>query len=143
MPEKVQFYFDEHIPSAVAHALRQRGINVLTAQDAGRCGLPDTDQLQFAAEQGRLLVTFDTDYLALAAEGMGHAGIAYCHPTKYSIGQLIQSLLLVHSMLDRAAVAADWVLCGSEHVYWCTACWTAPQWLGRVDIQVALQPEEG
>ena len=45
--------------------LRRRGIDVLTAQDAGRCGTPDPDQLTFAAAEGRVLVTFDTDFLAL------------------------------------------------------------------------------
>ena len=37
MAEPVRYYFDQHYPSAVAKALRHRGINVLTAQEAGRC----------------------------------------------------------------------------------------------------------
>ena len=100
MAKPIRYFFDQHIPSAVAHGLRQRGVDVSTAQDAGRCGLPDADQLQFSTKDERVLVSFDTDYLALAASGVQHAGIAWCHAMKYSIGQLIQILLLLHAVLD-------------------------------------------
>jgi hypothetical protein len=100
----VLFFFDQHIPGAVANGLRQRGADVLTAQDAGRCGLPDLDQLRFTTAQDRVMVSFDPDYLALAQSGIAHAGIIWCPATKYSIGQLIQSLLLLHGVLDRDAM---------------------------------------
>jgi hypothetical protein len=99
--EPIRFFFDQHIPAAVAQSLQQRGIDVLTAQDAGRCGLPDPDQLHFALTEDRVLVTFDSDYLALAAGGASHAGIAYCHPTKYSIGHLLAILLVLQGTLNR------------------------------------------
>src|SRR5262245_58844978 len=86
--------------SAVAHGLKAKGIDILSAQDAGRCGLDDPDQLQFATAESRTLVTHDTDYLILAASGTQHAGIAYCHATKYSIGELIRMLELLHSVYD-------------------------------------------
>jgi hypothetical protein len=76
----------------------------LTAQEAGRCGLSDTDQLTFAKTEGRVMVTFDTDYLALHQAGLQHAGIAWCQAQKYNIGQLIQALLLLHGVLDRDAM---------------------------------------
>ncbi len=104
MAEPIQFYFDQHIPGAVAVGLRLRGVNVLTAQGAGRCGLPDPDQLAFAMAQDRVLASFDSDFLTLDASGVTHAGICWCPATKYSIGQLIQALLLVHGVLDRAAM---------------------------------------
>jgi hypothetical protein len=99
--DMVRFYFDQHIPATVAQGLRQRGVDVLTAQEADRCGLPDLEQLQFAATEVRVVVTFDTDYLELAASGLQHAGIAWCPATKYHVGQLIYALLLVHGVLDR------------------------------------------
>jgi hypothetical protein len=46
------------------------------------------------------VVTFDTDFLVLDAAGVPHAGIAWCPATKYSIGQLLQALLLVHGVLN-------------------------------------------
>lgn len=101
MAEAISFYFDQHIPSAVTMGLRQRGIDVLTAHEAGRCGLSDADQLQFAAAQGRTIMTHDPDYLELAASGVSHAGITYCHSTKHSVGALLQALLVVHGVLNR------------------------------------------
>jgi predicted nuclease of predicted toxin-antitoxin system len=99
--DPIRFFFDQHVPSAVARGLRQHGIDVLTAQDAGRCGFSDPDQLAFATAQGRVLMTFDTDFLTLAAGGVTHAGIAWCPAVKYTVGQLIDALLLLHGVLDR------------------------------------------
>jgi hypothetical protein len=101
--EPVQYYCDQHIHGAVPSGLRQHGIDALTAQEAGRCGLPDSDQLTFATAQARVMVTHDTDYLVLAASGVNHAGIAFADATKYRnmVGALIQMLRLLHGVLDR------------------------------------------
>jgi predicted nuclease of predicted toxin-antitoxin system len=99
--EPIRYFFDQHYPKQVAEGLRRRGLDVLTAQDAGRCGLPDPDQLAFATADGRILVTFDSDYLALHQSGVQHGGIAWCKATKYSIGELIQLLFLLHGTSDR------------------------------------------
>ena len=45
------------------------------------------------------MVTFDTNYLALHSAGTEHAGVAWCPATKYSVGQLIDALVLVHGVL--------------------------------------------
>jgi hypothetical protein len=63
--------------------------------------LPDADQLAFATVEERVLVTHDPDFLALAAGGFAHAGIAWCHATAYGVGQLVQMLVLLHGVLDR------------------------------------------
>jgi hypothetical protein len=76
-------------------------VDVLTAQEAGRCGVPDPDQLTFATTQQRVMVTFDSDFLALHQRGVEHAGIVWSPEQKYSIGQLIKALQLVHAVLDR------------------------------------------
>jgi hypothetical protein len=100
----IRYYLDQHVQGAVGSGLRQHGIDVLTAQDAGRCGLPDPDQLAFATAEGRVMVTYDPDYLALHNAGTPHAGIAWCPMTKYGVGPLIQALLLVHGVLDADAM---------------------------------------
>jgi hypothetical protein len=97
----LQFYMDQHFPGPASLGLRRHGMDVLTAQDAGRCGLPDADQLQFATREERVMVSFDPDYVALHTSGVQHAGIAWCPATKYSIGELIQAILLLHGVLDR------------------------------------------
>jgi hypothetical protein len=98
--ERIRFYFDQHIPSAVARGLRRREVDVLTAQDADRCGVSDEEQLRFSTQERRVLVTFDADFLNLASKGIEHTGIAFCSATKYSIGELIYTLLLVQDVLQ-------------------------------------------
>lgn len=63
--ESIRFYFDQHISPSVAFGLRQQGVDVLTAQEAGRCGSSDADQLHFALAEERVMFTFDSDYRAL------------------------------------------------------------------------------
>lgn len=77
------------------------GIDVLRAQDANMGGQPDPVQLAYATAQERMVVTHDVDYLTLHASGVQHAGIAYCKGTKYSVGQLIYLLILLHATSDR------------------------------------------
>ena len=101
MAEAIRFYFDQHVPWAVTQGLRQRGVDVLTAQEAGRCGLSDSDQLAFATAEGRVMMTHDPDYLELAAKGVQHAGITFCYAIKHAPGPLVQALLIVHGVLDR------------------------------------------
>ena len=104
MAESIRFFFDQHIFGAVVNGLRQRGVDVLTAQEAGRCGVPDPEQLAFATEDERVMVSFDVDFIALHQAGVEHSGIAWCRATKYKIGELIQMLLLLHAVTDRDAM---------------------------------------
>ena len=104
MAEPIRYYLDQHIPGAVVSGLRQHGIDVLTAQEAGRCGLPDPDQLAFATAEERVMVSFDPHFLALHNAGTPHAGIAWCPATKYRVGFLIQMLILLHGVADRDAM---------------------------------------
>jgi hypothetical protein len=98
--DPIRYFFDQNMHSAVERGLRNHGIDVLTAQDAGRCGLDDPAQLQFATADGRVLVTHDEDFLVLAASGVQHGGIAWCYSRKYSVGQLIPMLVLLHAVYD-------------------------------------------
>ena len=60
----IRLYLDEDVDVALASALRQRGIDVLTTQEAGHLGLPDADQLTFAAQAGRAFFTHNRGSLA-------------------------------------------------------------------------------
>jgi predicted nuclease of predicted toxin-antitoxin system len=76
MAGEVKFYMDEHVPPAVTHGLRLRGIDVLTTKEAGMLGASDEAQLRLAAGQGGVLFSQDEDFLALHRQGVSHAGIA-------------------------------------------------------------------
>jgi Domain of unknown function (DUF5615) len=78
----VGLYTDEDVFRALARALRDRGYDAQSCQEAGRAGqgVPDEAQLLYASRHGRAILTFNcTDFLRLDAHwkraGREHAGI--------------------------------------------------------------------
>jgi predicted nuclease of predicted toxin-antitoxin system len=98
--ERVRFHLDEHIASAIAIALRQRGIEVTTSAEANLLGATDEEQLEFARQAQRVMVTHDDDYLSLHALGVPHAGIAYCRQGTRTIGEMLQTLTLIYELIS-------------------------------------------
>jgi predicted nuclease of predicted toxin-antitoxin system len=94
----VRFQLDEHVPNAVARALRGFGIDVLTMREAGLLGTPDAELLAHAHAEGRVLVTHDPDFLRLHDRQVAHAGIAYCAQGSRTVGQIVESLRLIHEV---------------------------------------------
>ena len=99
MSARLRFLFDEHIPFAVTQGLRRRGIDVTTAVETGRSGADDEVLLDYARQAGRLLVTQDEDFLRLHSQGVPHAGLAYYKQGSRTIGEVIQTLTLLHDLL--------------------------------------------
>jgi predicted nuclease of predicted toxin-antitoxin system len=98
----VTFHLDEHIPPALADALRSRGIDVTTTGDAGLSATTDREHLVFALSEGGVVVTQDVDFLRLHAGGTPHAGIAFWRSQTRGIREVVRRLLLMH-----AAVSPD------------------------------------
>jgi len=74
----LRYFFDEHMNTAIADQLRMRGVNVLTAQEAGRAGqgIPDSEQLAYATNLGCTFVTKEKrEFPVLAYQQIPHAGI--------------------------------------------------------------------
>ena len=95
----VQYYLDEHIAEAVATGLRNRGIDVLTLSESGMLGASDKEHFTYAYEEGRVLVTYDDDFLRLADQTEEHAGVAFA-PQGRSIGELVRGLTLIAEAMD-------------------------------------------
>lgn len=98
MSNKIRYHLDEQIQSVIARELRLQGIDVTTTVEAQLRTESDESQLAFASREGRVLVTYDDDFLKLATIYSNHSGIAYCHPNKYSIGQIKEMLLLMYEV---------------------------------------------
>ena len=96
----IRFHLDEHIPVSIAAGLRRRGIDVTTSVESGLLGADDAAQLSFAASSGRVLVTHDADFLGLHADGITHAGIAYCQQGTVRIGEMLRYLVLIYDLLS-------------------------------------------
>ena len=100
MSDRIRFHLDEHIHSAIATGLRQRGIDVTMSADVGLRGASDEQHLEFARQSGRVLVTQDKDFLQLHALGLLHAGIAYCKQGSRSIGHMLRALIVIYDSMS-------------------------------------------
>jgi hypothetical protein len=100
----VPLYMDHQVPSAITAGLRQRGMDVLTAEEDGSAALEDESLLDRATLLGRVLFTQDADLLAIANQrlqtGRNFGGVVYAHQLAISIGQAVRDLELVAKVLD-------------------------------------------
>jgi predicted nuclease of predicted toxin-antitoxin system len=104
---KIRFQFDEHVSPAVARGLRQHGVDVRTATDAGLVSTPDELVLARAFAESRVVVTHDDDYLRCHHEGQPHAGVAHCAQQIRSIGELVEALLLIYEAMTPSEIAGQ------------------------------------
>lgn len=62
------FYTNESVSIAVSEGLKRRGVNAISARDAGNLSLSDEDQLAYANKNNLVIVTHDDDFLSIAIE---------------------------------------------------------------------------
>jgi len=96
---RIKLYLDEDaMDRDLAEALRQRGVDVLTALEADMIERPDAAHLEFAAEQERVLYSFNVgDFAALhhefLSDGKHHAGIVLARQQRFGLGEQMRRLL--------------------------------------------------
>jgi len=105
----IAFYTDENVDQRIIHGLRRRGVEVLTAQEAGLRGtLPDVQHLEFAVAQGRALLTADTDLLEIAdqwnTQGRSLQGVVFYHQRWTSVGHAVREAHAIAHGLDTDAL---------------------------------------
>jgi hypothetical protein len=97
-------YMDHHIPMAITRGLRQRGVDVLTAQEDGTATMDDPALLDRALALSRVLYSQDHDLLREAARRQQaaepFAGVIYVHQLKLTIGQRIDDLEVIAKVCD-------------------------------------------
>ena len=93
----IRDYLDVNVSGRVAKALQARGIECITANDAGLADASDATHLAHAIEHGLVLVTFDPDFLVLACVRGDHPGIVFL-TRQWSIGAIVK-------ILDRLAAS--------------------------------------
>lgn len=78
---------------AVVHGLRRRGIKAWSARDAGKLGLTDEEQIDYAFKNNATIFTHDDDFLSLVLElKKEHFGIIYVHQQRYKVGECIRRI---------------------------------------------------
>jgi predicted nuclease of predicted toxin-antitoxin system len=99
---------DEDVRPALAKLLRERGFDAAAISEAGRYELLDEEQLEWAAEEGRVFVSHNVaDFPRLAGEwqhaGRAHAGIIMA--SQGPVGWLLREVL---KLLAAHPDADDW-----------------------------------
>jgi predicted nuclease of predicted toxin-antitoxin system len=110
----LRLLLDEDMSYRVAEGLRRRQIDAVSVGEVGRAskGISDADQLAYAVEQERVLVTYNrADFQALddqwRAMGRAHFGIIWCSERsipRRSIGDLVHALSAIAS--ERSSLQA-------------------------------------
>lgn len=79
----ISVYTDENVGPRIIDGLRRRGVHVVTSAEQRMLGATDPEHFTRAMELGAILLTADTDHLALAraalAAGGEHPSVIYFH----------------------------------------------------------------
>jgi predicted nuclease of predicted toxin-antitoxin system len=115
----IALYLDENVPMSAATNLRSRGHDATTAQEAGLKGASDDQQMAFAIQSNRTLVTsnvrhFLAIFRSLHSEHRSHPGLILV-TRPMSVGELVQALLRLldqvtaDEMRDQVAFLSDYI----------------------------------
>jgi hypothetical protein len=104
----VLFYFDVHVPQAIAEQLRRRGVDVLTAQEDNANESLDEELLERCRTLGRVVFTQDIRFKARAEnwqrQNRGFAGLIFGHQQRGTLGQYVNDL----EIIAKASDLSDW-----------------------------------
>ena len=101
-PSCIALYLDEDLTYKLAEALRERGFDAIVAYEVGHIEVPDQVHLEFAAAQGRALVTYNAkDFLPLFdrwwESGKQHHGVIVSE--QLAFGEMLRRLVnLLHRL---------------------------------------------
>lgn len=97
-------YADVHVVFGIVQALRRRGMDVVTAQERGHDEADDAELLAEALSDERVMLTNDTDFLALAADlaarGETFAPIYFWPQQGRPIGEMARRVLREATLED-------------------------------------------
>lgn len=95
----IRLFMDVHVPLSVTEALRDRNVDVVTAQEDGASLMTDAELLDRSTALGRVLFSQDSDLIVLAqqriANGQPFTGVLYAHQLRMTIGQLVEELHVI------------------------------------------------
>lgn len=114
---RIKLYLDEDVPFAFAQALLNRGVDVITTQEVRNDSKSDTEQLDYATREQRVIFTHNKkDFILLHNEYLQHikehAGIILSD--QLPIGILLKRFmrlwfsLSAEDMKNRFEFLSDW-----------------------------------
>ena len=110
MMATVRFLADEDFDNTIVRGVirRMKGIDLVRAQDVGLSGRPDPDVLQWAADEGRVVLTHDVSTMKAhaytrVAQGLAMPGV-FAANQFLAIGGVIDAILLI----AHCSVEGEW-----------------------------------
>jgi predicted nuclease of predicted toxin-antitoxin system len=101
-------YLDVHVPLAVAYQLRRRGVDVVHSIEEQTNRLEDDKLLDLASQLGRVVVTQDVRFRAMAEgwqrQGRPFVGLVFGSQRGTNVGRLVKDL----EILAKATDVAEW-----------------------------------
>jgi predicted nuclease of predicted toxin-antitoxin system len=115
---RIKLYLDEDVDISLAHALKQKGIDVLITQESGNKRLSNSEQLEFAVNSKRAIFTHNKrDFLLLHKnyihKGKEHYGIILSD--QRTVGEMLRGLsklifsLTAEQMKNRQEFLSNWL----------------------------------
>jgi predicted nuclease of predicted toxin-antitoxin system len=98
----IRLYFDESVEIAISDQIKKRGVDAVTVRDLQLLGDSDINHLQRAHQMGRVLCSYDTDFLRLDSQGVKHAGVIFGFHDCTTYGEWISGLELICGVLTAA-----------------------------------------
>lgn len=100
----IALYTDQDVTTELAIELRKRNYMSQSALEAGMSQAPDLEQLEYAAERGMTLLTYNVDHFVILnkqylEQGKTHSGVVVS-AEQFNKRQLGQLLYLTLQLLD-------------------------------------------
>jgi len=96
------FYMDHQVHGAITRGLRRRGVIVTTADEDGASRCDDEVLLTRATTLGRVLVTYDSDFLRITtrwlADGRSFHGMVFIYQGRTTVRHAIDDLVLISDL---------------------------------------------
>ena len=95
----LRLYLDEDsMDQDLVRALRARGVDIVTALEAGMIERADEDHLNWATSQDRVVYSFNVGdfyhlHTSFLAQGRPHAGMILAAQQRFSVGEQLRRLL--------------------------------------------------
>lgn len=104
----LKFYTDTHIDKQVAIQLRKHGVDVVRCEEVGMAAASDQEHLEYAAKNGRALITKDDDFIQMHVqwqhEGKDHEGIFFCpYRDIPAVGLIVRECLYFYEAIEAGA----------------------------------------
>ncbi len=104
----LRFHLDENASGSLAKALRRRNIDVTTTPEQGQLTASDDSQLALAHADGRVLITFDSDFLRMSAAGAPtYSGIVFGTNQQRPLRELVDRIVIIWRTLTPAEMVGQ------------------------------------